>query len=248
MGQALHPVLPDGAVPLVVEVGDPVRRPHQRRTVAHGGVGEPLTVRGAAEPDSLLELPWRGLGPGRDLGAGPGRCGRDPDVGHPAVAAAVDGLDDVLADAVVAQHPPGGLDPAGQRRLADEAVAPDGVEQLGLGDDPRAVRDEVAQHVEDLGLHVLRLPTALEQEPVGVEDDVPERVPHGGNCDRDGTEGTWLPPRPTGPPPVSRAAPRRSRGLLRDVGTPDGTGVVDAVPAASVRPEALPPSPRRVCT
>ena len=159
-----------------------MRRPHQRRSVANRGVTRAAPRPRYGRTGFVVRAGAQGPRPGSGLGAR--RWGRDPDVGHPAVAAAVDGLDDVLADAVVTQHPPGGLDPAGQRRLADEAVAPDGVEQLGLGDDPRAVRDEVAQHVEDLGLHVLGLPTALEQEPVGVEDDVPERVPHGEECEQ----------------------------------------------------------------
>ena len=41
-GQALEPVAPHGAVPVVVEVGDPVGRPHQRRSLADRGVGQSM--------------------------------------------------------------------------------------------------------------------------------------------------------------------------------------------------------------
>ena len=60
--------------------------------------------------------------------------------------------DDRLAAAVVADGLAHRLDPGGQRRLADEAVAPDLVEQLLLAHDLAAPLHEVAQEVEDLRL------------------------------------------------------------------------------------------------
>ena len=69
-----------------------------------------------------------------------------------AVAAAVGRRDDRLARPVVADGTAGGLDPARQRGLADEAVTPDRVEQLLLAHDPVGMGGEVDEHVEDLGL------------------------------------------------------------------------------------------------
>ena len=43
-----------------------------------------------------------------------------------------------------------------------------------FGHDALAVEHEVAEHVEDLRLDVERRPAAFEQEPVGVDDEVPE--------------------------------------------------------------------------
>ncbi len=57
---------------------------------------------------------------------------------HDAKAPTVDGTDDLLPSAVVAHGFAGGLDTAGQCRLAHEPIAPDVA--------------EVGQHVEDLGL------------------------------------------------------------------------------------------------
>jgi hypothetical protein len=68
----------------------------------------------------------------------------------------VHGSDGGLLAAVVPDRAPGGLDPADQRRLADEATAPDLVEQLGLGDHPVPVADQVDQDVEHLGLEALQ--------------------------------------------------------------------------------------------
>ena len=70
---------------------------------------------------------------------------------HP-VAAAVGRRDHRLACPVVADGTAGGLDPARQRGLADEAVTPDRVEQLLLADHTVGMGGEVDQHVEDLGL------------------------------------------------------------------------------------------------
>src|SRR5215207_9868492 len=74
-------------------------------------------------------------------------------IGNEAVAAAVHRADDVLEPPVVADRPPGGLDPARQRRLADEPVTPHCVEELVLGDHPVAMADEVDEDVEHLLLH-----------------------------------------------------------------------------------------------
>ena len=55
--------------------------------------------------------------------------------------------------------------------------SPTRVEQLRLGHDPLAVEPD-GQDVEDLRLDVNRLPAPLEEEPVGVRQDLPEQNPH----------------------------------------------------------------------
>src|SRR4051794_10704943 len=72
--------------------------------------------------------------------------------GDEPVAAPVGGADERLATAVVPDGSACCLDAARHRRLADEAVAPDVVEELVLADDPLPVLDEVGEHIEDLWL------------------------------------------------------------------------------------------------
>src|SRR4029453_12072186 len=54
--------------------------------------------------------------------------------------------------AVVPDRPPRRLDAGGEGGFADEAVTPDVVEQLLLGDDPFPVLHQVGEHVKDLRL------------------------------------------------------------------------------------------------
>ena len=95
-----------------------------------------------------------------------------------AVAAAVRGADHALGAPVVADRLARGLDAARQRRLAHEPVAPDVVEQLFLRHDAVAVLDEVAQHVEHLGLDVARLAPAAQLEARRVELELVELEDH----------------------------------------------------------------------
>ena len=50
------PVAPDRAAPFEVEMRQPVRRLHERRSAAGGGVGEPDAVARRAVPDFLPRL------------------------------------------------------------------------------------------------------------------------------------------------------------------------------------------------
>ena len=87
-------------------------------------------------------------------GDGGGIVGFLDDRRDEAVAAAVHRRDDALLLAVVAYRSPRLLEPAGDRRLADEPIAPHDVEQLGFGYEPVAMGDQVDQHVEHLGFDV----------------------------------------------------------------------------------------------
>jgi hypothetical protein len=86
---------------------------------------------------------------------------------------------------VVADRSPRLFESARQRRLTDEAIAPHGVEQFGLGDEPVAVGDQVNEHVEHLRLDVDDLAAAPEHELVEVQLAVLESV-HGGSHGIDG--------------------------------------------------------------
>src|SRR5262245_34047848 len=68
------------------------------------------------------------------------------------VAATVHGTDEPLGLTVVADCLASLLDPAGDRRLADEPPAPDLVHQLFLGHHPVAVVHQVREYLEDLRL------------------------------------------------------------------------------------------------
>ena len=95
------------------------------------------------------------------------------------VPAAAHRPDVALRFAVVAECPPGRLDPAGQRRLADEPSAPHRVEQLFLGDAALAVADELGQDVEHLRLDADHLVTVAQFVALGVEHETVE-APHAG--------------------------------------------------------------------
>jgi hypothetical protein len=74
------------------------------------------------------------------------------------VAASVGGADEPLAAPVVPDRLACRLYPAGQRRLAHEAIAPDGIEQLLLGHDSSPFPDQHGEQVEHLRLHRLAPP------------------------------------------------------------------------------------------
>jgi len=99
------------------------------------------------------------------------------------VAASVDGTDESPGAAVIADRLPRRLDSAGQRRLGDEAIAPDRVQQLALGHDTVSLPNEHGEHVEHLRLDWLDLATApklvsveIEFAAVEVEDQIPTRT------------------------------------------------------------------------
>ena len=74
------------------------------------------------------------------------------------VAAPANVADEALLRPIVADRPPDLLDPGGERGLRDEPIAPHLVEQLLLGHDPLAMRQQVGEHVERARLEVLHSP------------------------------------------------------------------------------------------
>ena len=175
LGEAVEPVRPDQTVPLQFEVGQPVRRLDQWRSVAGFGVRDADAVRRDAVPDVLRQRGGRAT---RVIAALLRHRGNEP------VAAPMDGGDDLLALTVVADRLPSFLEPAGQRRLAHESVAPHRVEELRLGHQPVPVGDQMAEHVEDLGLDVDELTAAAQLELVEIELAILEVVHGGGHRSR----------------------------------------------------------------
>jgi hypothetical protein len=94
------------------------------------------------------------------------------------VAAAVHRTDEPLRLPVIADRLTGLLDPAGDRRLADEAAAPDAVHQLFLGHHPVAVVHQERQHLEDLRLDPDPLTGAPQLDPREVELQILEGDNH----------------------------------------------------------------------
>ena len=84
------------------------------------------------------------------------------------------GADEALAAAVVPDRLTGRLDPAGERRLAHEAIAPDGIEQLLLGHDPVSFPDQHGEQVEHLRLNRPQAPGPAQLEPVEIKFAVAE--------------------------------------------------------------------------
>ena len=95
-----------------------------------------------------------------------------------AVPAAVGGRDEPLLPPAVAESLAGRLDPARERRLAHEPVAPHVVEQLLLRDHPVGVHDQVAEDVEHLRLDPTGLARLAQLEALGVELEVLELEDH----------------------------------------------------------------------
>jgi hypothetical protein len=91
----------------------------------------------------------------------------------------VDRADQTLAAPVVADRLTRRLDPAGQRRLTDEPVAPDGVQQLLFGHDPPPFPDQHRQQVEDLRLERTGLAGLAQLEAVQIQLTVFEGEGHG---------------------------------------------------------------------
>ncbi len=83
--------------------------------------------------------------------------------------------DDLLAAAIVADGLTGGFDARRQRRLADEPITPDVVEQLVLADHPIPVLDQVTQHLEHLGLDGDHVPGPRQLVVVRIDHDVTKR-------------------------------------------------------------------------
>jgi len=90
------------------------------------------------------------------------------------IAASVGGADEALAASVVPDRLTCRLYPAGERRLADEAIAPDSVEQLLLGHNPVPFPDQHGEQVEHLRLNRPEPPGAAQLEPVEIELAVAE--------------------------------------------------------------------------
>jgi hypothetical protein len=80
----------------------------------------------------------------------------------------VGGADEALAASGISDRLTGRLDPAGERRFAHEAVAPDGVEQFLLGHDPVPFPDQHGEEVEHLRLDRPELPGPAQLVPVEI--------------------------------------------------------------------------------
>ena len=147
--------------------------PHQRRARTDRGVGDPRAVGRRAEVDVLAQVGRHGED--RALAV----AGLLLDRGDEAVPAAMDGLHDPLVPAGSPTACRSCLIRVVRADSRHEVVAPDGLEQLGLGHHPVTVLDQVSQHVEHLRLDVHELVAPAQLVAGGVEHGVPEAVPHG---------------------------------------------------------------------
>ena len=123
--------------PVELEVGDESGHQHDVPAAATADLVRDLQAVADRVADRLM--------PGRGAGRLAGRSDEP-------VATAVHGTDEPLGVPVVADRLAGLLDPAGDRRLADEPPAPDVVHQLFLGHHPFAVIHQIREHLEDLRL------------------------------------------------------------------------------------------------
>ena len=157
-----QPMSPHRAVPFQIQVGQPVRRLHQRaarfpiRRTRSGCRRRPCRI-GCV----VLRRPPARRGRTERLDRFDGR--------HELVPPPVDRADHRLAMPVVADRAACGLDPARQRGLADEPITPHIVEQFVLRHHPIPMGDQVDEHIEHAGLHVDRFVTAPKLEAHQVE-------------------------------------------------------------------------------
>ena len=79
-------------------------------------------------------------------------------------AAAMDGADQLLLRAVVADRRARRLDPAGDGGVGDDAAVPDMLDQIVLGQQPVRIAREVEQQLQHLGFEFARLAVATERE------------------------------------------------------------------------------------
>jgi hypothetical protein len=107
-----------------------------------------------------------------------GRIAQLIERGDEPVAATMDGPHDALVASAVTHRLAELLDPRRQRRLRHELMAPDGVQELGLGDHTVPVFDQMGEHVEHLRLDVHELATARQLVAGRVEQVVAKTVPH----------------------------------------------------------------------
>ena len=144
-----QPVPPDRTVPVVLHVGQPRRRLHERASGADLGDREVDSVGCLAEPDRLAQVVVARVGHQRG-----GSVGR--------VSTATGATNwkprpwTVRITRCARPSSASGRtrcrDPARQRAVGDEVIAPDGVEDLGPGAHPLPMLDQEADHLEHLRL------------------------------------------------------------------------------------------------
>ena len=100
------------------------------------------------------------------------------DVADKAEAALVDGLDQALRLAVIADRLPRRLHPARQRRFRDDAPAPDGLENIVAADDAVAILDEMHKQRENLRLDGQHGPAAPQLLRGGVDLECLKPIDH----------------------------------------------------------------------
>ena len=71
---------------------------------------------------------------------------------------------------------PGGVDPAEQCRLRNNAAVPDRCQEVVLADDAVAVPDQVDQNIEDLRFHSHQLASAAQLSAIRIERTVLKQI------------------------------------------------------------------------
>jgi hypothetical protein len=106
-------------------------------------------------------------------------AGSRSDVGGKQETPPLDGANDRLLLATVANRPAGGVDAAVQCRVRYGTAVPDTLDQLIFGDDPVCVLRKVEEQVEYLRLHVNDNAVAAPELPsIGVEQEFIELKQH----------------------------------------------------------------------
>ncbi len=140
------PMPPHRTVPVLVDVGHPVRHLDHRRSRADRRDGEFGPVARAHEAHRLLAI--RGLTT-HDRRR---NCRHHLDIGDHLDPTAVDGADVALRCAVVADRRTGGSDTRGQRAVGHEAITPDGVEDLRARHHTISMFEQIGEYLEHLRL------------------------------------------------------------------------------------------------
>ena len=96
-------------------------------------------------------------------------------------ALALQGFDETLFFAGIANHTPSDVQPRRQCRIGHDTAVPDGLDEVVLADDPFPVADQVIEQVEHLRRDGDHVRPAVKLAKVGVECVLLEEIPQAGN-------------------------------------------------------------------
>jgi hypothetical protein len=166
---------PDRAFPIVLQMGQEMPGAQERRAIAGSGEGDTRAVGRARDSDTL------GGGRGRRRRGGRRLAAHHLDRRQEPVAAARHRFQHRLNLAAVAQGAAQGGDARGDRRLRDDAPAPDLIDDPVVADQFARVANEQRRQLEHLRLHRHALAAPAEHMRQQIQFAIGKAIQHGPN-------------------------------------------------------------------